>query len=87
MNNNNQITIRDMKSTRYFIVFYVASNKDTGLNATGCMDFTVTDGGYLNGDKTKNIITGKHPNFRQLCFTNIIELSESDYANWSEKEG
>ena len=64
---------------RYFIVSFFGLN-NLG-NVTGFIDFS-TDGGFLSCKKTVEQIK-KTRKLKKCVITNIIELTEQDWNDWS----
>lgn len=76
--------MKNMDKKRYFIVSFSLNNdKVHGFGQTGF----VTNGCYLNMQKTTEHIKYelKYENVG-IVILNIIELSESDYNDWSCKK-
>ena len=71
----------DKKSNRFFLIFYtgILENKST---ITGCCDIT-TNGYYLNNKRIVELLKNKNKGVLSIVPTNIIELSESDFEEWS----
>lgn len=70
---------------RFFIVFYIG-NSDTNSRLTGLINFRTT-GSYLNLKICEEQISENiGAPISQICFTNIIELSEEDYNTFYFKE-
>lgn len=72
---------KPLLANRYFIVFYIG-NVYNG-RVTGYMDFTTYEGCYLNKAMTLIQLGNKNPELKGIVITNIIELSESDYREWT----
>lgn len=62
-------------SNRYFIVFFTCEK-----NRHGHIDI-ITDGEYLNLRETIDLI--KDDSIKDPIMTNIIELNETDFKQWS----
>lgn len=76
--------MKNMDKKRYFIVSFSLNNNK--VHGFGQRDF-VTNGCYLNMQKTTEQIKSelKYENVG-IVILNIIELSESDYNDWSCKK-
>jgi methyl coenzyme M reductase subunit D len=72
-----------MKPTRYFHVFYVSINKGRVKKGNGNITISVSSGGYLNKDTTREIIEDELPVGYKVIITNIVEITESDYNDWN----
>ena len=74
----------NMGRKRYFIVSFSLNNDK--VHGLGQRDF-VTNGCYLNRQKTAEQIKSelKYENVG-IVILNVIELSESDYNDWSSKK-
>ena len=69
---------------RYFLVFFKWNTVNS--NGDGNVPY-ITEGNYVNKNDCVNLINDelKKSNdltIRQISFTNIIELSESDYSDY-----
>lgn len=65
---------------RYFIVCYLHKTK----NGFGSGDTTfATLGGYLNNAETIRAIKKLNPEMESIVLTNIIELTEADYKDYT----
>lgn len=67
-----------MSKKRHFIVFFKCEK-----NRVGHMIFVSNDGSYLNMYVVIEVI--KDENIKDPVITNIIELTESDYIDWTAK--
>lgn len=75
---------RSKYRNRYFLVSYVSSHPTLGVTITGDIDFTCTNGAYLNRIRTVEIIEQK-AKVVSVVITNIIELCYADWQRWVEK--
>jgi len=74
--------ILSIVTTRYFIVFYVGTIKETNGQAIGYLDFTSNK--YLSKSKTIEQILSKNKNkIKNIAITNIIEISRKDNRTWN----
>ena len=79
---NDKGTPKMKKNNRYFLVFYSGICENNSL-VNGYCDFT-TNGYYLNGKKiVSELMKVQKRKVTSLVLTNIVELSISDFKDWS----
>lgn len=72
-----------LKPNRFFIVFFVGKSHNN-LQATGNTQINTRDSYIKRAEATELI--GNTYNLKEILFTNIIELNESDYNDWIDTE-
>ena len=72
---------KPMLANRYFIVFYIGNVPNGRI--TGYIDFTTYEGSYLNKAMTLIQISKYNSEIKDIVFTNIIELNEKDFHEWT----
>lgn len=72
-----------MKQDRYFIVFYTGTDCLDNI-IVGYITGVVPNGGYINNNSACNSII-KDRSAENVVITNIIELSEADYIEYTRK--
>ena len=72
---------KPMLANRYFIVFYIGNVPNGRI--TGYIDFTTYEGSYLNKAMTLIQISKYNSEIKDIVLTNIIELNEKDFHEWT----
>ena len=72
---------KPMLVNRYFIVFYIGNVPNGRI--TGYIDFTTYEGSYLNKAMTLIQISKYNSEIKDIVLTNIIELNEKDFHEWT----
>ena len=67
---------------RYFLIFYIGSLKTTGQQI-GHMTHVSKNGKYPNAKQVVEWLKEQNPETLTFVITNLIELSETDFNNWS----
>lgn len=89
MKAQNNVTVQDQNgnstkpllANRYFIVFYIGNVAEGRI--TGYMDFQTYEGSYLNKAMTLIQLHKNNLKITEIVITNIIELKENDYTEWT----
>ena len=72
---------KPLLANRYFIVFYIGNVPNGRI--TGYIDFTTYEGSYLNKAMTLIQISKHNSEIKDVVLTNIIELNENDFHEWT----
>ncbi len=73
------------KRPRYFLVFYKAKTHNNAM-IMGDGAFESTEGKYFNRTELMENIKSTFLEYAEVRITNIIELNESDYNDWTKTE-